>query len=398
VTDKHSDNGSRDPIVIVGGGIIGLALGWQLLRRRKRVTIVERDRAGRAASWIAAGMLAPHSEVGFEEEDFLQAGLQSLKQYPRFLDELEQDSGRKVSLDSRGTLIVAFNRDDSERIRRLYDFRQQLGLPVEWFTGSDAIDVEPSLSAKTTGAIWLPDDSQVNNRSLVDALKEAFARRGGVLRENTNVTSILLLEDRAIGVKTNDELLSASRVVLAAGCWSGQIGGVPTEILPPVRPVKGQLVSLCMDSEFKLAHVIRAPDVYIIPKDDGRVIVGATQEEMGFDTTPTAGPVMRMLERGWEAVPSIYDLAIDAIEVGLRPGSRDNAPIIGASPIENLYYATGHFRHGILLAPLTAYALTDLIVEGVTSYDLKPFATSRFFATKKTVGKRLARQDQWNCS
>lgn len=373
------------PVAIVGGGIIGLAVGWQLLRHGRDVVILERDRAGRAASWIAAGMLAPHSEVGFEEEDSLRLGLKSLEQYPRFLEELEEDCGESTALDGRGTLIVAFNRDDTERIRRLYDFRKHLRLPVEWMTGGEARDIEPALSPKVTAAIWLPDDGQVDNRRLVDLLKRAFEKRGGVLEENTTVKAIETGEGDALRVLTDNAEIKSTCVVLSAGCWSHEIGGIPEAIRPPVRPVKGQLVSLRMTEEFALGHVIRSPDVYVIPKADKRLLVGATQEEMGFDTTPTAGPVMRMLERGWEAVPSIFDLPIEAIEVGLRPGSRDHAPIVGASPVPGLYYATGHFRHGILLAPATAYGLGELIVEGRSADYLKPFAPSRFFATQDTL-------------
>ncbi len=167
-------------------------------------------------------------------------------------------------------------------------------------------------------------------------------------------------------------------MILAAGCWSNQIDGIPEEMRPPVRPVKGQLVSLRMNDDMTVTHVIRAPDVYLIPKDDGRLVLGASQEEMGFDTTATAGPVLRLLQRGWEAVPSIYELAIEDIEVGLRPGSRDHQPIVGATEIEGLYYATGHYRHGILLAPLTAYAMCELIIDGNEHAFLEMVRPTRF--------------------
>lgn len=377
---KHT---SEIPVVVVGGGVIGLSIGWQLLRRDVPVVLFERDEAGRGASWVAAGMLAPHSEVGFEEESFLRLGIESLNQFPRFLDELADDTGRRVALDDRGTLIVGFHRDDTERIRRLYDFREHLGLPVRWLPGTEGRDIEPLLSPKITAAIWLPDDSQINNRDLVDTLKEAFVARGGVLREHTPVLSLVTDGDGATGVRTEAEHCDASAVVVAAGCWSNRIDGILEEFKPPVRPVKGQIMSLRMDAELRFEHVVRAPDVYLLPKDDGRLLVGATQEEMGFDLTPTAGAVMRLLERGWEAIPSIYDLPIEAIDVGLRPGSRDHEPLIGPTAIQNLYYATGHHRHGILLAPITAYALCDAILEGRTTGLLEPFRPSRFARARK---------------
>ena len=379
-TRKHTE---RRPVAIVGGGIIGLSIGWQLLRRDVPVVLFERDEAGRGASWIAAGMLAPHSEVGFEEEEFLRLGIESLNQFPRFLDELHDDTDRRVALDDRGTLIVGFHRDDTERIRRLYEFREHLGLPVRWLPGPEGREIEPLLSPKITAAIWLPDDSQINNRDLVDVLKEAFVTRGGVLKEHTPVRSIVTDGTGAIGVRTDSEQCDASSVVIAAGCWSNRIDGILDEFKPPVRPVKGQIVSLRTDTEFTFEHVVRAPDVYLLPKDDGRLLVGATQEEMGFDLTATAGGVMRLLERGWEAIPSIYDLPIDAIDVGLRPGSRDHEPLIGPTEIGNLYYATGHHRHGILLSPVTAYALCDMILEGRTPELLEPFHPSRFLRVRR---------------
>lgn len=366
------------PVAVVGGGIIGLSVGWQLVRRGKPVVLFERERSGRAASWIAAGMLAPHAEVGFEEEDFLRMGLESLREYPRFLQELEADTGHRIRLDERGTLIVGFDRDDSERMRRLYEFRRGLELPVDWLAGSEARDIEPLLSPRVTSAIWLPDDGQVNNRAVLEALREAFVTCGGDLRENCPVTAIHCDGDRARGVEASGETHGASAVVVAAGCWSGGIKGIPEALRPPVRPVKGQLVSLRMNGDTALGRAVRAPDVYLLPKDDGRLLVGASQEEMGFDDQPTAGPVLRLLQRGWEAVPFIYDLPLENVDVGLRPGSRDNEPIIGAAPIPGLYYATGHHRHGILLAPLTAYAMSELIIDGGTRPCLEAARPERF--------------------
>ncbi|UCH84626.1 MAG: glycine oxidase ThiO [Candidatus Latescibacterota bacterium] len=375
---------TRDlPIVVIGGGIIGLSVGWQLSRRGVPVVLYERGKTGQAASRVAAGMLAPHSEVGFEEEDFLKLGVAGLEDFPRFLDELETDSDRRVELDDRGTLIVGFHRDDTERIRRLYEFREHLGLPVKWLPGSAGRDIEPLLSPKITASIWLPDDTQVNNLELLDALALAFVNRGGVLKEMTPVESVNIEAGRATGVTTATDEITAAAVVVAAGCWSGGIDGIPGESRAPVRPVKGQIVTLRMDGDYEFGHVVRAPDVYLLPKNDGRLLVGATQEEMGFDITPTAGPVMRLLERGWEAIPSIYDLPLESVDVGLRPGSRDNEPLVGASDVDRLYYATGHHRHGILLAPITAYAMTDVILDGKLPPLFEPFKPTRFMRKKR---------------
>jgi glycine oxidase len=193
------------------------------------------------------------------------------------------------------------------------------------------------------------------------------------------VKSIVSQNGKIQAIITNEGEIEASLVILCAGAWSKQIEGIPEQLQPPVRPVKGQIISLKMNESVKLSHAIRAPDVYLVPKSDGRLLVGATNEEMGFDTNPTAGEIYRLLERGWETIPAIYDLAIDSIEVGLRPGSRDHEPIIGDTEIEGLYYATGHYRSGILLTPVTAKELSEWIVSGKRSDLLEPFQLSRFY-------------------
>ncbi|NIM20186.1 MAG: glycine oxidase ThiO [Candidatus Latescibacteria bacterium] len=375
---KYSEHHSRSPVAVIGGGIIGLATAWQLAKRGADVSLFERHTTGRGASWVAAGMLAPLSEVGFEDEDFLRIGRESLSLYPRFLDELKKDSDSEVVLDTRGTLMIGLDRDDAERLRRLHVFREQLGLPVKWLSGTEAREIEPLISPRTSSAIWIPDDHQVNNQALVDALKIAFEKCGGTLYENRPVSAIQTDNGRATGVLNDDGDVKATSVIVAAGCWSRKLNGIPKELLPPVRPVKGQIITLRSDGTYELSHVVRAPDAYLLPKGDGRVLLGASEEEMGFDTTITAGPIYKLLERGWEAVPSIYDLEVEKIEAGLRPGSRDHDPIVGETSIEGLYYATGHYRHGILLAPITAYEMSGLILDGRSSELFAPFKPGRF--------------------
>lgn len=366
-------------ILIIGGGIIGLSVGWQLARKGLKVEIFEKNEAGRSAGWVSAGMLSPQAEMGFEEIELFKLGRISLDMYPKFLDELHEDSDIKVSFEKCGSLMVGFDRDDTERLRRLYDFREKVGLSVQWITGSEARELEPLLSPKCSSSIWIPDDAQVNNRELIDAVKSAFKNRGGILNENTHVKSIVTQNNKIQAIITNEGEVEASLVILCAGAWSKQIDGIPEHLLPPVRPVKGQIISLRMDENVKLTHAIRAPDVYLVPKSDGRLLVGATNEEMGFDTNPTAGEIYRLLERGWETIPAIYDLPIEALEVGLRPGSRDHEPIIGDTEIEGLYYATGHYRGGILLTPVTAFELSEWIVSGKRSEILESFQLSRFY-------------------
>jgi glycine oxidase len=368
-------------VVIVGGGIIGLSIGWRLRRAGRPVTIFERDAAGRAASWMAGGMLAPVSEYGFEHEAFLDLGVKSLARYPSFLDELAADSGRTVSLDTRGTLSVGLDRDDAEALRRVYRFREHRGLPVQWLSGSEAREIEPQLSPRVASGMWIPDDYQVNNHELVEALIAAFTALGGELREHCPVRALRRGEGGVEGIETESGPENAGVVIIAAGCWSGGIEGVPDEVRPPVRPVKGQIVCLREADGFHLGRVVRTPDCYLAAKGDGRLLVGATEEDMGFDTAPTAGPVMRLIERAWEAVPGIYDLPIDSIDVGLRPGSRDHLPIIGETALPGLVLATGHYRHGILLAPVTADAVSELVAGDGLPAGLEDFAPSRFVRT-----------------
>jgi glycine oxidase len=369
----------KQKIGIIGGGIIGLSIGWQLAKKGKVVEILERGKAAIGASRVAAGMLAPQAEMGFEDFELFNLCRKSLEMYPAFVNELYEDSGIKVEVEKTGCIMPAFDRDDAERLRRLYDFREKIGLPVVWLTGSEAREIEPFLSPKCTGAIWIEDDAQINNRLLLDALNIAFEKCGGKLYEDHAVEKINIDNGIVKGIHVHGNDIGFDAVVLAAGAWSKQIEGIPENILPPVRPVKGQIINLRATDSCRLTRVIRAPDVYLLPKSDGRLVIGASNEEMGFDTNPTAGEIYKMLERAWEAVPSIYDLPIESIDVGLRPGSRDHMPIIGDSDVKGLYFATGHYRNGILLTPITAYELSGWIVSGEKSGLLKDFQISRFY-------------------
>lgn len=368
---------SEKPILIVGGGIIGLSIGWQLLRQGFEVTILERDTAGHSASWASAGMIAPHAEAGFEDMALLKLDHASLETYPQFLDELKEDTGTDVALDQRGTLIVGLDRDDTLWLRRLYDFREHLGFPLEWMSGSEAREKEPSLSPKVVSAMWLPKDAQIENRELLTALRAAFLNLGGELMEKCEVTEILVKDGKAYGVKTAQDQIESQTIILAAGSWSREIPGIPEALRPPVRPVKGQVMTARRDESCPLECMIRSPRIYLAPKLNGRLSIGASTEEKGFHTIPTIGVFRDILDEAWRAVPSIYDLEIEEFIAGLRPGSRDHAPIIGKTEIENLIYATGHYRHGILLAPITAYEVIK-IFKGLPSELLQPFSPNRF--------------------
>ncbi len=372
------NNMNNDTIAIIGGGVIGLSIGWQLLRNGQQVEIYDSNKAGKAASWVSAGMLAPVSEAGFEEMELLNLNLESIKQFPKFAEELKEDSGIDIDFRTEGTMMIAVDRDQAEQLRRLYEFRKKIELPVEWLTGSEAREREPELSPAIKSAVWIPNDYQVDNRNLILALIEAVKKRGGTIHEHTPVESVSVTNDSISGITINGEEKTIKRVVLANGAWAREMKGLPDNVRPPVRPVKGQILTLRMTKEFTLQKVLRSPKVYFAPKKDGRLIVGATVEEKGFETFPTAGGVKYILEEAWEAVPGIYDLPLEEINVGFRPSSRDNEPIISDTPVKGLYIATGHYRHGILLTPVTAYEMAGIILNDKPSELIKPFSLLRF--------------------
>ncbi len=370
---------TRD-VLIVGGGVIGLSLGWRLAERGRSVTVFERDRVGRGASYAAAGMLAPAAEIQFEEGDLYRLGRESLRRWPAFARALEAASGTGVDYRAEGTLVVADDRDAAEALRRLYRFQQAHGVPVEWLTGAEAREAEPMLSPRLAAAVFSPEDHQVDNRRVLEALRVAAERAGVRLREGVAVEAVEPDGRRPAVVTEDGGRVEASVVVLAAGAWVRGIGGIEPAV--PVRPVKGQMLSLHAEPPFELRHVVRGPDAYLAPKSDGRLVVGATSEERGFDTSVTAGGLYRLLEGAIAVVPGTEELEVSETWAGLRPASRDHAPLLGtAAP--GVVLATGHYRHGVLLTPVTAGELAREIEAALdgrpeTSDWLGPFAPRRF--------------------
>jgi len=368
-------------IAIIGGGICGLSIGWRLAEAGKPVTIFERGKAGRGATWAAAGVLAASTESEPAEESLLPLLLESLSLWPAFAGELETASRLPVDLRSEGLLAVAVDRDDAERLAFQFDFQRRLGLSTEWLDGPQARGLEPHLSPKVQAAILSREDCQVDNRKTALALIEAFTRAGGVLREDTEVSEIRVEGGKARGVIAGGEEIVAETVVLAAGAFSRAVGGIPEHLRPPVRPVKGQMLSLQMRADAPLLdHVIVATGAYLVPRKSGALLIGATVEEQNFDTALTAGGIYELLRRAREAVPGIHDLPIAEMWAGLRPASRDDAPLLGPCALDGLVIATGHHRNGILLAPVTARVISDYILTGRWREDLGAFAAGRFAA------------------
>lgn len=374
---------SKPRVAIIGAGVVGLGIAWRLASRAD-VVLFDRAKAGGGASHAAAGMLAACCEAEPGEEDLVALGRDSQARWPAFAEELLSKSGVDVELRREGTLVLALTADDQATLAHHLDYQLKLGLPLEWLSAAATRAKEPHLAGKIAGAVFSPQDHQVDNRKLADALRIAAEAAGAKIHEDHAVAEISVQSGRATGVVLEDgTTVTADRVVLAAGAWSRSIGGLPPDRRPPVRPVKGQMLALRMDAAAPLlSHVLRAPGAYLVPRRDGRLIIGATVEEKGLDQTITAGGMLTLLEAAWRAIPAIEELPIDEIWVGHRPGSRDDAPILGRAPLENLFYATGHHRNGILLAPVTADAMARLILDDVIDPAIRPFGLERFLPAR----------------
>ena len=374
---------ARPRVVVIGAGVIGLGIAWRLAGRAT-VTVFDRGKAGSGATHAAAGMLAACCEAEPGEEALVALGRESQARWPAFAEEIKRASGIDVELRDEGTLLLALTADDQATIAHHLEFQRRLNLPLEWLSAAATRAREPHLAGKIAGALFSPQDHQVDNRKLVRALRIAAESVGATICEDRPVKEVIVQGGRAKGIALEDDTITAADiVVLAAGAWSRGIGGVPPDRRPPIRPVKGQMLALRMDASAPLvSHVLWAPGVYLVPRRDGRLIVGGTVEEKGFDDTITAGGMLTLLEAAWRAIPAIEELPIDEVWVGHRPGSRDDAPILGLGPLDGLFYATGHHRNGILLAPVTADAMARLIIDNVIDPAIRPFGLERFLPAR----------------
>ena len=373
-------------LAVVGGGVIGLAVAWRAAQRGLRTVVLERDAIGSGASGVAAGMLAPSSEAAFGEQLLLALNLESAQRWPAFAAELAERSGADPGYRPCGTLLAARDADAAAALERELAFRESLGLTVERLLPSRARDLEPALAPTLRAAAAAPDDHAVDPRRVLPALAAALRAAGGELREGAEVTELDTDGHRATGVRlAGGERLAAGAVVIAAGAWAGSLGGIPDDVRVPLRPVKGQLLRLRdRGGPGLLERVLRTEDFYVVPRGDGGYVLGATVEERGFDGAVTAGALHDLLRDAVEVLPGVTELELEEARAGLRPGTPDNAPAIGPSGLDGLHWATGHYRHGVLLAPLTA----DLVVEGVTGAppraDAALLAPGRFGAHART--------------
>jgi glycine oxidase len=371
---------TRTDVVVAGGGLIGLAVAWRAAARGLTVRLLD-DAPGTGASHAAAGMLAPVSEASYGEERLLALARVSLAAYPSFVAELEEAAGMAVGLRRGGTLLVGFDEDDLRVVAELHAFHGALGLSAERLTPSACRRVEPSLTPRLRGGLHVPDDHSVDARALHAALLVA-AQRAGVAVVRERVAGLLVERGRAVGVQLpGGEAVRGDTVVLALGAWSGALPGLPPGEVP-VRPVKGQILRLRGEPLLAgtVRGLVRGRSVYLVPFGEDGLVVGATVEEQGFDARIIAGAVHELLRDAIEIVPGVTELELVETLARWRPGTPDNAPLIGPASLPGLVLATGHYRNGVLLTPVTADAVVQLLLSGVQPDVTADVAPSRFHA------------------
>ncbi|MFI1163848.1 glycine oxidase ThiO [Streptomyces sp. NPDC020801] len=372
-------------VLVIGGGIIGLVTAWRAAQRGF-VTAVADPEPGGGAAQVAAGMLAAVTELHYGEQTLLGLNLASARRYPDFAAELTELTGHDLGYRRCGTLAVALDADDRAHLRELHALHRQSGLDSEWLSGRDCRRLEPMLAPGVRGGLRVDGDDQIDPRLLAGALVAACERAGVVFHRGW-AESLVVARDRAAGCVLRDGTeLGAGQVVLAAGSLSGQLTGVPDEVLPPVRPVKGQVLRLTVPRRSApflnrtVRAVVRGSHVYLVPRLSGELVVGATSEELGWDTTVTAGGVYELLRDAHELVPGITELPLTETRAGLRPGSPDNAPLLGPTELDGLLLATGHYRNGVLLTPVTGDAMAHALTTGELPEEARPFTPRRFRA------------------
>ncbi|GHH02068.1 glycine oxidase ThiO [Streptomyces lanatus] len=384
-------------VLVIGGGIIGLVTAWRAAQRGFTTAVVDPEPGGGAAQ-VAAGMLAAVTELHYGEQTLLGLNLESARRYPDFAAELSDLTGHDLGYRQCGTLAVALDADDRAHLRELHTLQRQSGLDSEWLSGRECRRLEPMLAPGVRGGLRVDGDHQIDPRRLAAALVVA-CERAGVVFHRTWAERLDVAGDRVAGVTTTDGTeLGAGQVVLAAGSLSGRLSGVPDDVLPPVRPVKGQVLRLTVPRRYApflsrtVRAVVRGSQVYLVPRESGELVVGATSEELGWDTAVTAGGVYELLRDAHELVPGITELPLTETRAGLRPGSPDNAPLLGPTELAGLSLATGHYRNGVLLTPVTGDAMAHVLATGELPEEARPFTPKRFSPATRTERAALTEQ------
>ena len=364
-------------VAIVGAGVIGLSCAFELAKRGKSVTVIEREESGFGASTVAAGMLTPSFEVETTPPSLVELQLDSLRRYPSFVAEIEGASDLSCEYRDEGTLWVSRHRDDELELEHIRKIQEDRGLPARRLTGRETRQIEPYLSPRIIGGLLVETDHQVNSRKLVPALAAACRSLGVELFEHTAVRTVERSSGRielTLQSPDGQSTLCAGQVLLAAGVWLEE--GLVTP-LPQIgmRPIKGQIGHL--KGQPLVNRVLRNSDVYIVPRAGGELLLGATEEEQGFDLQPTAGGTLDLLRYAFEILPGLYDLYVSEIDVGLRPAVSDHQPVLGPTESDGIFIAGGHYRGGVILAPATAYWMAELITTGSVPRAIEPFGVDR---------------------
>lgn len=365
-------------VAIVGAGIIGGAIAWELVRAGLRVVLLDRQQAGMEASWAAAGMLAPGAETP-DSVPVAPLGRASLTLYPEFVAGIEMDSGARVEFEPGAALQVFFGEAAERESEAFLALHRELGMRGEVIAPDLARKLEPELSRQAAVAVLCEDEARVNGRALTAAVLEAAQKRGAELRAGTAVTQLGIAQGRVTGVLTASGAIAAGRVVIAAGCWSGELEQVAQ--YAPTRPVRGQMVAVRSELA-PLRHVLRSHSGYVVPRADGRLVCGSTAEpEAGFERGVTPEGQQRILAAAKEVVPALGRAVVVEKWSGLRPDTPDHLPSLGPTDVEGLLMATGHYRNGLLLAPITARLMREWVIEGrAVSFATEAFSPMRFAA------------------
>ncbi|MGI3899503.1 MAG: glycine oxidase ThiO [Janthinobacterium lividum] len=382
---------TRVDVAVVGGGVIGLSVGWRLARRGLAVAVFDAGPAGGGTSSAATGMLAAAAEHEAGGEALLALCRESLGLWPGFRDALEADAGIAIDYGMQGTLVVAVGRDEVDRLKARHALQIRSGLDARWLGASAVLDLEPGLRPNVAGGIFCPGDHQVDPRLTLAALRVAFLARGGLLIEGTTVDRLDLTGGAVTGVVVDGHICRAATTVVASGAAAASGGLLPGGLHLPLRPMKGQSMALRARPQFgrnqplPVEHVVWTSEIHIAPKADGRMIVGATVEEAGFDPHVTAGGLYALLEGVRRVVPGVEEMAVESVWTGFRPTTEDDAPALGASSVPGLAFAAGHHRNGYLLAPVTAHALETLICDGAVAGTAVDFGIGRFHAPSRNT-------------
>lgn len=359
-------------VAVIGAGVAGLAIGWRLAQAGQQVVVLDRTRPARGATWAAAGMIAAAAEAGDKATPEAELAYRARARWADFAREIEDASGMSVGYAQDGALMIASTQDEAAHNTTRARANDELAL----LSRDDARALVPLLSGDILSALWAPKEARVDNRALGDALAVAFTRAGGTLVPNEAVLRIETRAGRATGLRTSLGLHEADAFVLAAGAWSGSIDGIPRDAIPPVKPMKGEMLALAPPAGISPpVHVVWGNGVYLVPRG-GRLLIGATLEDAGFDMTLTDAAAQRLFSRAVSVMPALAAWKVTEHWAGLRPASPDGLPILGRSVVDGLFIATGQHRNGILFAPLVAEILSRSVLE--RSSDRNAFDPRRF--------------------